>query len=248
RAGRIDAALRYLEQARSIAQSEKDSILEARANLQLGAVYGVQGKYDRAKTFLERALKAFENQNDHQGLVDVYTNLGASAASAKKDQAALACHLKALTAARKLKDDNKIARCLLNTAFAYATAAQWKKAVNSHRDSLEIARRLQDRRLEAFNLYGIAGIVIDRDQRSTEITKAITFLDEAIAILTECGDRSILCDCLFKRAQAKCMARQDYRKDIGKAFDIAKQMGISWLEEAILSWKNQHNEGNPCRF
>ncbi len=235
RRGDTDKARVLLNQAKSAARKLNNKEYYARALMQVGSIYGIQGKYTAAASRLSEALTIFQELKNVPFQVDCLTNLGAAAASVEKNDTCREYFLQAWELAQCIDDPQRRSRAALNAAIHFTNSDDFEKALFYYDEALKIARAMKDRRMAATTLYGIAGLHFKTASSTDTYHRIIHILDEAVSVLQTTGDRGLMAGCLYLRAKAKRKSAIFEEDDLRAALEISREMSIVWLTDLILS-------------
>lgn len=153
---RLDAAVRYAQQAIELGKRLELIPLTADALATLGAIHLRQKEIAQAESALLEALHLYHQLGDPNGLGRVYNNLSIAALEYHNPVAALEYLQQSLELRRQTGNDWSIARILNNMAHIYQQQGDLDTAERLLDESLEISRRIGDRRMTGLVLLNRA--------------------------------------------------------------------------------------------
>ncbi len=218
------AALRYHD-GWGYFQATGDSWETANALLNLGLVNLKQGKLWDARTHLLTSLNLYRQFGDRRKTAHVQSFLGAIEYARKQYAEAQAYFMASLALWRKLADPFEIAQQLDHLGYVALHENQLTQAHQFFNESLALFKDLNRRRAIADGLYGIAGVIAQRQpERAAQLIGAANALLQAPGTPVE-TTRQVETD------QAWILARITLNAEI---FQAAYAQGQTWsLDHAI---------------
>ncbi len=116
-------AMKYAEQARTLAGNVNFKKGEGYAYKLLGICNAYQGKYLEANVQFQSSLEVFESIGFKDGIANILDNLGSLNYSMGNDTKSIEYHLRALKIAEEINNKFRIATCLNNIGTVYSNKA-----------------------------------------------------------------------------------------------------------------------------
>ena len=177
-------ALRYSEEALSLAQSVRDERLEAPIETLLGYINDVLGEIAKSQQRYERARVLARRFNDNFSEASALNNLGKLYNDAGDFQRALDYYLQALPLFADFTDRRAIT--LSNIGVAYVNLGEPERALDYYQQSLAILKTGNDRTAESFTLSNI-GFTYNRLSKYQE---ALDYYTQARAMQQKIKNRA----------------------------------------------------------
>lgn len=144
---RVDAneALRYANDALSLAKQLDFVRGEAYALKNIGMSYYFQGNYIETLLFWEQSLSAFQTIDDKLGIANMLNNLGAVNFNEGDDEKAIQYYLESLKVSEEIGDKLRIATALVNIgAVYYNKTGTHNRALEYYLKALPLSEELGD--------------------------------------------------------------------------------------------------------
>jgi CHAT domain-containing protein/tetratricopeptide (TPR) repeat protein len=219
--GNVERARRRFLEAFGAARRAGDRRLEARLEVALGNVAGMQGDTPLSLEHYTTGLRLAAAVGDNQVLWIAAKNLGDVYVDRGESAAALASYDRALATARQLGDQTATANALNAMGAVYLGQADYARA---HRSFEQALRLNPDDRIVAYALNNL-GIVLSLQG---EDRLALDYYSRSLAVLTRhLGDRSEACRVLVNIGLTY-QGRSDYKRaseSFFRALALAEQAG-----------------------
>ncbi len=154
--GEYDKAVKYYEQALSLARQCRDRRGEANALNNLANVYKDWGKYNEAVSYYENSLTIKRDLKDRRGEGQTLNNLGLVYWGWGEYDKAVKYYEQALAISRDTKNRRGEGIALNCLAVTYKNWGEYGKALALYHESLNISRELSDPRNESYSLNNMA--------------------------------------------------------------------------------------------
>lgn len=212
--GKLEAALKSWQEARSEYQQIEDQQGEASALANIGAVYALTERYREAVATLEilipltQALKLQQLEAEAQGNLGLaYKNLG-------NYSKAIAAHRQAGKLMQALGDRKGLGQVLLNLGNAFEAVGDYDRAKTGYEQSLRLAQQTGDQMGEAIAQSNLGALYSNLGQYDD----AITALDQGLKLAKTTGDQASQASTLINLGSV-----YHTRKDIDKAISYYQQ-------------------------
>lgn len=147
-----EAALVACNQAKTLAQTHKDRLQQAKALYGLGATLSQLRRFEQALNFLEQALTIAETIGDYSEQGKILRELGRAYRFLGQYEQAIAFHEKSLAIRRQFQDHRGEAYSLHDLGFIYYLKGQYKQAIELLQQALEMFRQVHDNSGESASL------------------------------------------------------------------------------------------------
>ena len=195
RLGEARQALRYHEQALTMARQCANPQREARCLTNIGAAYWILEQPQEAREYHEQALTIFRRLSaidNRWGEAHCLGNLGIAHQQVGEVRQAIAYYEQHLQRARELGDRRGEVRALINIGFAYHDLGEIQSEIAYTEQALAMATRMGDR-WNAGRCIGHLGLAYDALGRTQE---AMAYFEQALEIFRAIGDRRVESDLL----------------------------------------------------
>ncbi|PZD74984.1 Glucose starvation-inducible protein B [Acaryochloris thomasi RCC1774] len=187
----FQAALKTLQKALILYQTQKDPRGQRNSWYAIGDVYYYQSQYLQAlksyqESFATQQAILAPNPADLKTQAVLLNDLGLVSNRLDQKRRALEFYNQALPITKAVKDRNSEAATLNNIGSVYADLGQKQRALAFYNQALPITKAVKDRDSEAATFNNIGRIYADLGQKQ----KALKFYDRALPILKEIGNRS----------------------------------------------------------
>lgn len=178
-------ALRYSEEAFTIAHSGKDDELAALCLIQQGLAFTNLGSYDSSVRTLNKALKLHQWPPESDHLARLHTTLGIANENSGHTDQALICYQKAFEIYRKSNNHQGIVNSNLNIGCIFSRQKKYEEANDYLEKALAIS--LQFKATASLgSIYNNLGVVCDiRNQKQ----KALEWYAKALEIQIKQGNK-----------------------------------------------------------
>ncbi len=183
--GRFDETLKYLEEARTIAEEMENPTIEAQVLGDFGRLFQQRGNYRQSLKFMEEALALYKQSKNPEGEARIAAQLGIAYKYLGLFDKAKNAYNTTLELAVKMGDAKKEEIVLRNLGIIFKNTGNLKEALNYCMRALEIAREIKDISGESALLDTIGNI--GRAQGRYE--EAIRCLLDAKKIAEDLGNR-----------------------------------------------------------
>ena len=132
-----ESAIKYGEEAITLARQLKDLDAEGYASKSIGIAYAVAGEQPTSLEYSAKALAIFETSHNLIQMAKVLNNMGISHHMLDEDDAAIEYYSKAIAIDEQLDNKEGIARTLGNIANVQFNRSQYNEALSAHLQALE---------------------------------------------------------------------------------------------------------------
>lgn len=176
------ARVKYLELLRLV-RADKNRLLEANTNKNLGDLYRSTRKTRKAFYYTNAALKLYMELSDDQGIADCNNNIGLTHWIDEQYERALESFSKALEANRKINNRRELAKIQSNQGIIKDITGKTREVADHFIKALNYASEAGDSRLEAIISNNLGYFYI----RQGEYKEANKNLHQALAISEKIG-------------------------------------------------------------
>ncbi len=222
RAGQLEAAVKFWQQARTAYQSLQNRAGEAIALANLGAVYVALERYRDAIAALEAFLPLADSWGNRQGEAQALGNLGIAYKELGNYDQALRSHRQAGKLMRSLGDRAGLGQVLVNLGNVFEALGDYEKATIAYQQSLNVAQQRGDRVGEGVAQGNLGGVYANLGQHD----KAIVAQTTSLALAKTTGNREGQASTLINLGTVYHI-RSDYKRAIGyynESLTIAQQI------------------------
>ncbi|MBN1879048.1 tetratricopeptide repeat protein [bacterium] len=238
RTGKVDQAESLLmDLLDRLANDENHAALIAKANLQLGSLYGSQGKISLAVEHLNRSLALYNRLNDQEMIIDCYINLGASFNYIRGSTDNLKYSSLAMEKSQLIGDNYRLATAMINLGVAHACNGRGQEGLPYLQRAVEICEMIKSDRLKAFAMMTMASCYLSFVMKPEYARRIVELTDKVIKTVRKTGDVGWLADCLYKRSMANHFLGRPVNEDLDMALSLCEQLGQNSFVEEIMSFK-----------
>lgn len=187
RAGDLNTALPYLEQAAAESERLQDPVRVAQSNTNLGSLYKDTGRYRDAVRCYLKALDQIRNRPGmERQIAMVMNNLGGVYHDQHELDLALNYHSQAVALKEKTNAPKaELATSVLNVAVDYQAAGRLDRALPQFERALQLTEGATNLLSRALTLYNY-GMTL---QRAGRVPESVAKLRDAVALAGRIGDR-----------------------------------------------------------
>ena len=179
-------ALGYFNQTLSLAQSIRDSRLEAGTETFVGGMLDILGDVVKALDHYHHALKLARQGGWPLAEGNALSNIGKVYGDVAEWQKSLEFYGQALVVFRALNSKGNEAGTLNNIGMAYGDSGEYQKAFDYLQQSLTLHRSAEQRKSEAYTLLNMGRVL----RRLNENKKALDYFNQAQLINLAIADRA----------------------------------------------------------
>ncbi len=183
--GRVEEAIRILNQARSALQRTPDLYEMGRVLLGLGIAYDFAGQIEEAIAAYEDALKCFRSLQDDHRTAAVLNNVGEIYQELRDLDRALLYHEEAIRLASRSGADRIAVDITRNLGVDMLLLGRYSEAMMALNQALSQARAIRDKDLALQALYNLGDAFLRQGEVERALAIAGELADEAIAIRSE---------------------------------------------------------------
>ncbi len=211
------------------ALGDKKSVARTTANV--GSVYRENKDYPKALEYYEKALKVNEALGQKMSMTNNYSDMGIVYAEMAKRDTALVYFNKALKLSAEIDDQEGIAIVNSNIGYMYVKALKYEDAISNFSKAAAINKAIGREIGLAINNTNLGEIYYDlaadtgkvkrnlsAAEKEADLNKAVTYLNEAIPILSRLSALDNLSDA-YKTLYMVYLLRNDYKN----AFEAYRQ-------------------------
>ena len=237
RTGTVDRAEQILTVIlANLDNDEHHTPMIARTNLQLGSLYGSQGKISQAVEHLNKSLALCNRLNDQEMIIDCYINLGASF-NYVNDGNSQKYSAIAMEKAQLMGDNYRLATAMINLGVAHASSSRGREGLPYLRRAVDICDMIKSDRLKSFALMTMASCYFSFDMTNEYANRILELTDSVIKTVHKTGDSAWLADCLYKRSIANHFLGHPVIEDLDRATTLCKRLGQEKFVKDIISFK-----------
>ena len=223
-----EEAIKFSQQAVSVAKEVEDKDLEGKAYINLGKAHHFLGDYKKAIEFNQQSLSIAKEIGDKSLEGKACTNLGCAYVCLGDYKQAIEFHQQALSIAKEIGDKHSEGIAYTNIGSVYSYLADYEEAIKFSQQAVSVAKEVEDKDLE-----GKAYINLGKAHHFLgDYKKAIEFNQQSLSIAKEIGDKSLEGKaCTNLGCAYVCLG--DYKEAITfhqQSLSIAKEMGNKGLE------------------
>lgn len=183
--GRVEEAIRILNQARSALQRTPDLYEMGRVLLGLGIAYDFAGQMEEAIATYEDALKCFRSLQDDHRIAAVLNNVGEIYQELRDLDRALLYHEEAIRLASRSGADRIAVDITRNLGVDMLLLGRYSEAMLALNQALSQARAIRDKDLALQTLYNLGDAFLRQGEVDRALAIAGELADEAAAIRSE---------------------------------------------------------------
>ncbi|MGB9870515.1 MAG: tetratricopeptide repeat protein [Anaerolineae bacterium] len=183
--GRVEEAIRILNQARSGLQRTPDLYELGRVLLGLGIAYDFAGQIEEAIAAYEDALKCFRSLQDDHRTAAVLNNVGEIYQELRDLERALHYHEEAIHLAARAGADRISIDIARNLGVDMLLMGRYSEAMLALNQALSRAREIRDKDLALQALYTLGDALLRQGEVERALAIAGELADEAAAIRSE---------------------------------------------------------------
>lgn len=249
--GHYADALRFAEEARTIAgQTEDDSLMAILLNCS-GRIAGYQDRYDEAITLHQQSRELYQQLDDTMGVASCLHNLGVIARTQANYDHAIDLFEQSRAIFRESGTQDDIANSLNNLGIVAAMQSDFDRATALFQESLDIYQELGNRRVTAQNLNNL-GVVA---QMNDDFDRATDLIQQSLVVFRQMGIQPEIARTLDNLGWIKYIQGDDTALayfveslqiactiglQVRKLFDVAGLAGVfqlqgQWIRAAELS-------------
>jgi CHAT domain-containing protein len=207
-----DKAIEYHRKAIDIASKSRNMQQVAKSWSKLAQLYSESNNPVASFEALKNSVTALETVNDSLELANSYNDIANSYVKAKNYNQGFENFEKAIAIRKAKKDRSALGVSLYDVAYAYHTKGEYKNAEKYYFQALEIKRSVKERDGEIYCLSNMGAI---EQAVNANYTKALDYLQQAVAISKELNDENNLAFCYGRlkglyRAQGKAALADQY--------------------------------------
>jgi predicted ATPase/transcriptional regulator with XRE-family HTH domain/Tfp pilus assembly protein PilF len=195
--GDLPAAVRWLEEGRTLARALGDKLALGRAVANLGHAFAAQGDLIQARACFEEGLAVDQELGDREGMSISLNNLGGLAYQAGDLPTARVYMEQALALDRELGDKHSLAISLLNTGSLLYELGEREAGQAYYVESLALSREVGSKQNIIYLLNNLAEAAAD----TGDLAQARASFREALALSQEVGHEPGVIICLEGLAQ-----------------------------------------------
>lgn len=183
--GRVEEAIRILNQAQSALQHTPDLYELGRVLLGLGIAYNFAGQIEKAIATYEDALKCFRSLQDDHRTAAVLNNVGEIYQELRDLDRALLHHEEAMRLASRSGADRIAVDITRNLGVDMLLLGRYGEAMLALNQALSQARAIRDKDLALQTLYNLGDAFLRQGEVDRALAIAGELTDEAVAIRSE---------------------------------------------------------------
>ncbi|MFC1852204.1 tetratricopeptide repeat protein [candidate division CSSED10-310 bacterium] len=225
--GDYQKALEFLYQALAIREKFGDKARIAPIINNIGAIHHYQSNYKKALQYYLRALHIYEELGLEVSIAHAYNNIGVINKALMNYEKSLFYYLKALEIYKRRDDTQNLAKSYHNIGVTYMKQNRNKLALEYHLKSLKLKEKLGDK-MGMANTYICLGSISMKDTPQ----KALNYLNRALHIMTEAGDKHSTSKCYLHIGQVhKYHNHYSLAAEfLQKSLELAQHIGAQDLE------------------
>lgn len=178
-------AIRYSEDAISLAEQIKFRKGLALAHKNLGLGYYMQANYTEAFRSWEPSLETYEELGDFKMVANLLSNMGSIYYSIGKNVEAIEYFLRSLKLAEELSDSTRISTLFLNIGVVYSEMpATYDMAQNYYLQAIEMGEAIRDLDVVGVGTINLGEIYVEKEKYDS----ALIYFEKALTIVTSCID------------------------------------------------------------
>ena len=222
RKGDFENAKKYLDSAKTIVQSIKDSTALATINGTYGMMYGMQGKYDSSTVYYQKAIDIAKLTGNSENLGRYYGNIAIGYQMQSNFAQALQYQQKSLEFAKEHNNINSQAYTTLNMGITHTNLGDIPRAEKTLLNAVELAQQAGVKIVEVYSYTNLASLYTDNQNWDDGYTYAM----KAANLASELGDVAIEAASYSKAARCLTNLQQ---------FDKAKELINKGMADAEAS-------------
>ena len=229
--GRFDEALRFGDEAISIADEVGHAFSRIYAQLHLGDVFLTKGDFKMSIPLLEQGLELCESTRSNLLVPRVTSSLGYAYVRTDRVSQGLSLLEEAANRADRQPELSTFCQQCTRMAEAYLIAGLTDAAMNRGVDALELAQQHGGKSHEAWALWILGEIYTSLNELSD--ARIERYFHRAQAIAEECGIRPLVAHCNFGRGKLyrRMKAWDKARDEFDAATSRYRELGMDyWLE------------------
>lgn len=239
RTGDVDKAEQLLmDLLYRLKDDETHAMMIAKANLQLGSLYGSQGKITLAVEHLNRSLSICNRMNDQEMIIDCYINLGASFNYIRGSTDTIRYSSLAMEKSQLIGDNYRLATAMINLGVAHASNGRGQEGLPYLQRAVEICEVINSDRLKAFALMTMASCYLSFEMKPDYANRIVELTDRVIKTVHKTGDVGWMADSLYKRSIANHYLGKPVLDDLDKALSLCEQLGQEGFVQEIADFKD----------
>jgi adenylate cyclase len=181
-----DKALKYAEDAMTLATKLDWAKGLAKANEALGIAYGGKSEYGKAADYYTKAVELFTKIGDQEGLGKTYSNMGANYETQGEYPKALETYFKGLKIFESTGNQSMIARVNGNIGVVYSDQKDYKKALEYYLRSLAVNEKLKNTKGMAGNYNNLGSTY----RNMGELDRSLEYYFKALNVNKDAGVKS----------------------------------------------------------
>ncbi|MCS6968874.1 MAG: tetratricopeptide repeat protein [Bernardetiaceae bacterium] len=216
--------------------TEKDLLLRAELQMELGKRYRLMGNYTHAISNLLEALKVFESHQQQFKAGECYNAIGVTYLDANKPEEAIRMFQKALQIYQTLNQVRQVAKAINNIGEIYRRKGDWSNAEKHYQQAYELASKENDLHLQAVLLNNFG----ETHYKTGKYPQALSFQHRALQLSKYLKDTEGIAYSLIAIAQIYLtLQRYDSAAYYGQqGLTLAKQNNITYLiKDGLLVMK-----------
>ena len=224
--GEKQQALKYYNQALSLARKIKDKFAEASILNNIAAIHDDLGDKQQALKVYNQALLLSREIEDKGGEATNLNNIGGIHNQLGEKQQALKLYKQALTIIRQIGGDKRWeAGSLNNIGQIYASLGEKQQALEYYKQALSISEEILDKNGQAITLNNIAAVYSSLGKKR----QALTYYEQVLPLLETLG---------YRREKAIALHNiGSIHLDLGE-----KQQALKLLNQALLLSREVENK------
>lgn len=199
----IMRSVELTQQALILATHEKNDLLVAQAQSQLGLLKMIQGQFKDSIELSEEALSYFEKTQNNKGIADAKYNMASVYYKTDNFYLGLQFLLECLRLYRKLNDYANQARVLKSIGTIYEYFGDQENAIESYYKSIETGKEAKDPNLESNAYNPLSGIFLKQGKYEL----AMDTIEKSILIKERTNDVRGLAFALYGRGKVNLKLR-----------------------------------------
>ena len=246
RAGKVDKAMQYGNQALELSKKLDDKFGEAIANRVVAQCYYAQLKYVDALHSLTTGLKIAEDIKDTFGAAIFYTRMGLAYFRLANLPEALKADLASLALREKIKDSAGMCSSLINIGNVYSEQNNYTEALKYEERALKLCIRFKQRNNASACYNNMGGIEV----KSKRFDSALYNFNKSIEIERQIGDSAGVAIALGNIGEIYTdLGKYDKALEYTtQGLIIKKAVGYRFYESAYIQYSDIYNRMKQYRM
>jgi len=223
---RVHSLARSVElagKALELSRASNEPSLIAKSLNQLSLFYMIRGEYEEAIGLAEEAIKYFEELGDDRGIADAKYNIAGTLYKTDSFNLGLVHLIDCQKIYRKYDDQHNLARVQKSIGTIYEYFGDQKSAIKSYEEAIDSGVKANNLNLQSNAFNPLSGIYLNQGK----VEKAMTLIEQAIAMKSQTGDTRGLAFSLYGRGKVYTQTGE-YKKaedDFLESNRIHEEMG-----------------------